>query len=95
MKIHLIQGTHFRVPGTTISAAHSVTRAKEEALRIVNCLREEFNLPPFTNPEAYEEGLAEARQEMAAELHCDLEELGLFNADVWITEIELIEEEPA
>lgn len=90
MKIQIIQGTHFRVPGTVMLAARGLAKAKEEALGLVNILRAEVGLQPLSDPERFEDGLAEAQKERAAALGCHINDVENCDADVWITELELL-----
>jgi len=83
MKVFLVSGSHWLVPGVLVRAADSMEGAHGIALEILNRVRADLTLPAISDYRRFEEGLLEANnlfQDIA-----DSHE----TADIWIDELQL------
>jgi len=87
--IWIVQGVHFHVPGSPLSAHATKENADEAAVQLVNDLFNWIALPEDAKPETWEADLQRARQARAGLMGCEVDELGEDDGDVWITELEL------
>jgi hypothetical protein len=87
MKMFLVQGDHFHIPGRQMSLHASEASASIDAAAMVNHLLEWVKQPQDAKPETWEADLVRALNARALELECDIEDIGSDGADVWITEL--------
>jgi hypothetical protein len=105
MKIYVLEGIHFTVPGHARTMFATREAADKEAAALTNDLREWVELPKDATATNWQEKLREARLKRAEDMSIEIDDellnedpssdalgdaLGDENGDVWITEEELV-----
>lgn len=86
MKVFIVQGCHWMVPGQRMTAHKTAESAADDALSLVNIMLSDLELPPEAS--SWEDGLERVRKKLA---EMDLVETEADDqADVWITELPLM-----
>jgi hypothetical protein len=83
MKVFLVSGSHWRVPGVIVRAADSLLGAQAIALEILNRVRADVELPPIKDFMGFDDGLLEANNLFHDITYSDA------TADIWIDEVPL------
>jgi hypothetical protein len=89
MRIFVVQGKHWHIPGRTMSAHTFKSGADAEAASLVNILRKDVGMAENATAYNWQRRLDAARNARARQIGCDADSLGVSDADVWVTELEV------
>lgn len=96
MKVYVLEATHWYVPSHLVKIFATKALADVEAAARVNMLRDDVNglydssLKPDATAKNWDAKLQQARRLRARKLGCEVDDLEEDDADVWITEYEVI-----